>query len=254
MTEKEDEKKTETDTDRSLEQLREEIARKGTEIEQLKKTIEDMRKQIQAREESGANKKLDKVVGEVSGLLDAGFSILGTSSKVVEGKSVGQGLFGLINDLAALAEKSGTYQRRVDLGKRGVVDFRVSSRPIRKSYSAEPKSPLSISKSKKAVSVSLPQEPPTARIKEREPFVDIFEEEDHIAVMVELPGVEENEVNLVTDEEALTVSTDTPDRKYCKRIELPARIKKDAVESGYRNGILEVKLRKLDNTERKKDE
>jgi len=62
--------------------------------------------------------------------------------------------------------------------------------------------------------------------------------------MVELPGVEENEINLDVDDKIVTISTDTHDRKYHKKVELPTSVKKDAVESSYRNGILEVKLRK----------
>ena len=113
-------------------------------------------------------------------------------------------MFGLVNDLAALAEKSETYQRRVNLGKGGVVDFRVSSRPIRRTYMTKPTGRLRISKPRKETSPKLSQIPPTAgSIKEREPFVDIFEEEDQMRVMVELPGVEEKEINLDIDDNTL---------------------------------------------------
>jgi len=242
---KEEERKIETEKD--LEQLKKEIAQKGKEIEKLKKTIEEMRTQIQGKETS-ETAEISKIFEDVSELVDVGFRIFGTLRKVEDENSKGKGLLGLINDLAALAEKSETYQKRVNLGKRGVVDIRVSSRPIRRTYMTKPAGRLRISKPKKETPPTHPQTLPTAgSIKEREPIVDIFEEEDQIRVMAELPDVEENQINLNIDDNTLTISTDTLDRKYYKKVKLPDPVEKDSVESSYRNGILEVKLRKIKN-------
>jgi len=247
MAKEEKEKKSETEKD--LEQLKKEIAQKGKEIEQLKKTIEEMRTKIQGEEETGETKELDKIFEDVSEMLDVGFSIFGTSGKVGGEKSKGKGLIGLISDLAELAEKSGTYQKRVNLGKSGVIDFRVSSRPIKGPYTTKPADRLRISKPKKEASPTQSQMPPIAGlIKETEPIVDIFEEEEQIKVVAELPGVEEKEIDLDINENTVIISTDTSDRKYYKKVELPTPVKKDAVESSYRNGILEVKLRKEKST------
>jgi len=247
MAKEEKEKKSETEKD--IEQLKKEIAQKGKEIEQLKKTIEEMRTQIQGKEENVENKELGKIFKDISELLDVGFSIFGVSDKIEAEKSRSKGLSGLINDLAALAEKSETYQKRVNLGKIGVIDIRVSSRPIRRSYTTKPATCLRISKPKKENLPTLPQMPSIASsIKERELIVDIFEEENQIKVMVELLGVQENEINLNVDNNTLTISTDTPNRKYYKKVELPTPVEKEAVESNYRNGVLEVKLRKIKST------
>ena len=243
MTKKEKRKKFEAEKD--LEQLKKEIAQKGKETEQLKKTIEEMRTRIQGKEKTGEAVELGKVFDDVSELLDVGFSIFGTSGKIKGEQSKSKGLIGLINDLAKLAEKSETYQKRINLGKGGVIDFRVSSRPIMGSYATKPTGSLKISKPKKEISpihTSMP--PTTSSIKEREPIFDIFEERDHIKVMAELPGVEENEIKLDIEDDTLTINIDTPTRKYYKKVELPSPVKKDDVESSYRNGILEVTLRK----------
>jgi len=242
MTKKENEKKV--DEGKDLEQLKKEIAQKGKEIEQLKKTIDEMRTQIQAKEKTGEVVELSKIFDDVSQLVDVGFSIFGTSGKIQGGESKSKGLFGLINDLAKLAEKSETYQKRIKLGEKGVIDFRVSSRPIRGPYASKPSSSLKISKPKKTSLERKPMLPTAGSIELREPIVDIFEEGDYIRVMAELPGVKENEINLDIEENTLTISTETPARKYYKKVELPNPVKKDAVESSYRNGILEVKLRK----------
>ncbi|KPV63520.1 MAG: Small heat shock protein HSP16.5 [Candidatus Bathyarchaeota archaeon BA2] len=231
--------------EKDFEQLKKEIAQKGKEIEQLKKTVEELRTQIQEKEKTGEAVELGKVFDDVLGLLDVGFSIFGTTGKIKSEEARGKGLFGLINDLAKLAEKSGTYQKRINLGKKGVIDFRVRSGPIRGTFAVKPTGSLKISKPKKEISpirTSMPLT--TGSIEEREPIVDIFEERDHIKVMAELPGVEENEIKLDIEDGTLTISADTPARKYYKKVELPSPVKKDDVESSYRNGILEVTLRK----------
>jgi len=247
MAKKEKEERIQTEKD--LEHLRKEIAQKGKEIEQLKKTVEEMRTQIQKKEETGETAGLGKIFEDVSELLDAGFSIFGTSSELEGGKSRGKGLLGLINDLATLAEKSETYQKRVNLGKEGVIDIRVSSRPIIGSYTRKPMGRLKIGKPEKETPPTRRPMPPTAgSIKEREPIVDVFEEEDHVRVTVELPDVKEDEMNLQVENNTLTISTDTSVRKYYKQVELPTPVEKDTMESIYRNGILEVKLRKANST------
>ncbi|MDI6905087.1 MAG: Hsp20/alpha crystallin family protein [Candidatus Bathyarchaeia archaeon] len=250
MTKKEKGKKVEAEKD--LEELRKEIAQKGREIEQLKKTVEEMRTQIQGKEKTGEEVELNKIFDDVSELLDVGFSIFGTSGKIQGEKSKGRGLFGLINDLAKLAEKSQTYQKRINLGKKGVVDFRISSRPIKGSYTTKPKGRLKISKPKSKIPpkrTHMP--PPTASIEEREPIVDVFEEENHVNVMAELPGVEENDVKLRIEDNLLTISADTSEKKYYKEVKLPTSVEKDSVESKYRNGVLEVKLKKAKETREK---
>jgi len=85
-------------------------------------------------------------------------------------------------------------------------------------------------------------------IGEREPLVDLFEEDHHLLVLAELPAVDEKDVNIKVEENTLTISTDTSARKYYKQVKLPTPVEKDTMESIYRNGILEVKLRKANST------
>ncbi len=241
--------KKKNEVEKNLKELRKEVVEKGKEIEQLKKTVEEMRTQIQGKEKTDEAVELGKVFDDVSELLDVGFNIFGTSGKIQSGKSKGKGLAGLINDLSKLAEKSQTYQKRVNLGKRGVVDFRVSSRPIKGSYTTKPKSRLKISKPKsKTPPTRTPKPPPTASIEEKQPIVDVFEEEDHIKVMAEVPGVEEKDIKLHVKNNLLIISVDTSEKKYYKEVKLPTSVKKNSVESTYRNGVLEVKVRKTKDT------
>ena len=80
---------------------------------------------------------------------------------------------------------------------------------------------------------------------EREPLVDIIDTNGKIKVIVELPGVEKEEIKLSGTEDRLTISVDTLQRKYFKEIDLPAKIDPKNAKSSYKNGVLEVTLPKI---------
>ena len=233
-----------TGKEKDLEELRKEIAQKGKEIEQLQKSVDEMKIQIKEKEKTGETADLNKMVDDVSGLLNVGFGIFGASDKAQGEKS--KGLLGLVNELGKLAEKSQTTQKTINLGKGGVFDFRVSSHPIKDFQASKPASTLKISKANKAVSKARTPLPSTVgTIKEKESIVDVFEEGGCLRVMAELPGVEEKEINLRVEGNALTISAGASGRKYFKKVELPTPVEKLIIESSYRNGILEAKLKQI---------
>jgi HSP20 family protein len=80
---------------------------------------------------------------------------------------------------------------------------------------------------------------------EREPLVDILDTDGEIHVVAELPGVEKTDIELRGSEEELTISVDTPQRKYYKDIPLPARVKVTEAKTRYKNGVLEVTFPKM---------
>lgn len=80
---------------------------------------------------------------------------------------------------------------------------------------------------------------------EREPLVDVIEGKNDITVIVELPGVEKKDINLKATEKALSIKVDTPERKYSKVVELPAEVNPESAKANYKNGVLEVRLRRV---------
>ncbi len=80
---------------------------------------------------------------------------------------------------------------------------------------------------------------------EREPVVDIFDEEDHILIVTELPGVSENDIISEVKGDILKITAKSGDRKYSKEILLSSKVREDKIESSYKNGILEIKLIKV---------
>lgn len=79
---------------------------------------------------------------------------------------------------------------------------------------------------------------------EREPLVDVMETDEEIKVVAELPGVEKEDIKLYGTEDTLTISVDTSERKYYKKVELPAKVDTKGTKASYKNGVLEVTLKK----------
>jgi len=88
---------------------------------------------------------------------------------------------------------------------------------------------------------SMRKEVPPPTPQEQPP--DIFDEEDHIKIIAEIPGVEEEDINLNLQGNKLTISVDILDRKYHQELKLPCSPKGE-LEKSYKNGILEVKIKK----------
>jgi len=89
---------------------------------------------------------------------------------------------------------------------------------------------------------------------EREPLVDVIVTDGEVKVIAELPGVEKKDINLHGTEERLTISVDTPERKYYKEVKLPVKVDPKKAKSSYKNGVLEVTLPAKEEKEKPKGE
>lgn len=81
---------------------------------------------------------------------------------------------------------------------------------------------------------------------EREPLVDIVETDKEVHIVAELPGVEKEDIKLHGTEDTLTISVETPQRKYYKEIKLPAKVRVKDTRTQYKNGVLEVIMPKIE--------
>lgn len=79
----------------------------------------------------------------------------------------------------------------------------------------------------------------------KETFLDIFDEEDHIDIVMELPGVQEKDILLKIGKDKLTVTADTLDKNYDEKVSLPAEVNPEQFTKKYNNNILEIRLEKL---------
>ncbi len=78
----------------------------------------------------------------------------------------------------------------------------------------------------------------------REPMVDVFDEQDHVLLVAEMPGVSEGDVGIELEGDILTISAAKGDTKYRKEVLLPQAFTAAQMSHTCRNGILEVKLTK----------
>ena len=91
--------------------------------------------------------------------------------------------------------------------------------------------------------VKTPAGPPTIS-EDREPLTDIIEGDEDVAVTVEIPGVEKEDINLDITDDTLEIDVDTPNRKYHKLVEIPFAILPKTTKATYKNGILDVVLKR----------
>jgi len=81
--------------------------------------------------------------------------------------------------------------------------------------------------------------------KEYEPLVDVFSEETSVVVVAELPGVDKDCIEVHATEDKVTISVDSPQRSYYRELDLPARVDPKSSVASYKNGVLQVRLKKL---------
>ena len=77
---------------------------------------------------------------------------------------------------------------------------------------------------------------------EREPLLDIFDENGNIVVYLELLGLKEEDIQLKVRKDKLIV--DAVDKSYHKEIFLPCMVNLNKFTKRYKNNILEVRLKK----------
>jgi HSP20 family protein len=79
---------------------------------------------------------------------------------------------------------------------------------------------------------------------EREPLTDIIEGDNDVAITVEIPGVEKNDIDLNVENDILEIKVDTPNRKYHKRLDLPCDVIPNTTKATYKNGVLDVVIKR----------
>ena len=81
----------------------------------------------------------------------------------------------------------------------------------------------------------------------REPLTDINETDDQIAITVELPGVNKEDIDINVMEEKVEVNVKTESRKYFKSIDLTSVVETESSKATYKNGILDLVLTKKES-------
>ena len=78
----------------------------------------------------------------------------------------------------------------------------------------------------------------------REPLVDVFDEDDHVTIIAEMPGLEEEDIKFEVIGDVLQLNAYTKNRSYSKEILLPCKVALQPVNKSYKNGLFELRLKK----------
>lgn len=149
------------------------------------------------------------------------------------------GLTEVIEKLGQLAEKgeelskTGNFQRKGSQGKetKAVYGFSMKTGIGGSGVKVEPFGNI---RKDRATGEAVVQEI-------HEPLVDIFEEDDHVLVLAEMPGVDAKDVQITLEEDILTLSATGEDRKYRKEVLLPGSYDRDKLMVSCTNGIVRIK-------------
>jgi HSP20 family protein len=80
---------------------------------------------------------------------------------------------------------------------------------------------------------------------EREPLADVVTTDKELKVIVEMPGINKENIKVNAYDNSVEISTkENAERKYHRIVELPAEADIDTVKSTYKNGILEITFSK----------
>jgi|GEM_PF-243942 len=80
---------------------------------------------------------------------------------------------------------------------------------------------------------------------ENEPLIDVFDDEASVVIVAEMFGFDKDRIDLYATEDRLMISLDSPEGKYQREIKLPVRVDVKSSTSKLKNGVLEVRLKKL---------
>jgi len=80
---------------------------------------------------------------------------------------------------------------------------------------------------------------------EYEPLVDVFVDESSVVIVTELFGVDKESIEVDATENTVAISADSPRNKFHRELPLPSRVDPKSSIASYRNGVLEVRLKRI---------
>ncbi len=165
--------------------------------------------------------------------------------KKLKGMAAVDGILGGLGDvlgkIAELAEKAESAQQDGSFttkdGKEGrfQVGFNISTmgnKTGQREIKVEPFGDVVRDDSTGEASVSETREPPT----------DVFEESDHVLVIVEMPGIGAEQSSFTVEGDVLTVSAENGPKRYAKEVLLPRSFSAGEMSVSSNNGVFEIRF------------
>ena len=158
---------------------------------------------------------------------------------------IGGGLGGILKGLGDLVEKLGDLEQQGEFSKTGPING--PGEQLRGIYGFTVKVGLGDQGPRIEPFGNIRRDATSGRteVQEvREPMVDVFEEEDHLLVLAELPGIGKDDIKVDLKDDVLTITAERGDKKYRKEVLLPRCVPKNKMQVTCNNGVLEIKCPK----------
>lgn len=78
--------------------------------------------------------------------------------------------------------------------------------------------------------------------------IDVYEDNDVVRLVADLPGVDKDDLNLQCDGTTLTITAHTGHRRYDERVRLPATVDEHSADATFNNGVLHVTFDRADES------
>ena len=163
------------------------------------------------------------------------------------------GMGGFLDGVSNLISKFGDLAERGETLRKSMGDTESAAKPIRtsggftvrfgglkgddgESASVRPMNtrPAAKSESKSEAKPVVP--------KERTANVELFEEEDHLLLLAEMPGVASTDVSLNFEDKTLFLQGTSPTAQFKAQIDLPKVFTSEQVAINANNGVVEIRL------------
>ncbi len=80
------------------------------------------------------------------------------------------------------------------------------------------------------------------------PLIDIFQDNNNITIIAEIAGFNREAFKINVKDQKITLSAKSKERRYYKSLNLPKVVIPDETHTKFKNGVLEIKLKKAEST------
>jgi HSP20 family molecular chaperone IbpA len=80
------------------------------------------------------------------------------------------------------------------------------------------------------------------------PLIDIFQDSNNITIIAEIAGFNRDSFKINVKDQKITLSAKSKERRYYKSLNLPKVVIPDETHTKFKNGVLEIKLKKAEST------
>ena len=95
------------------------------------------------------------------------------------------------------------------------------------------------------------------------PHTDMYEDKDQLVMKIELPGIDQKDLDITIDGDRLTIKAERKEEvsedathhtreryygKYFRSVTLPYHVKEDKIQATFDNGVLELRLHERDKS------